>query len=106
MWARIWDVLVAGADLACRGGCGPQERSDAGKRAAAISKKPFPTHAIRICHRIDERVHLYSRLAIRCQTHDFPFIAVRLKPQIASELAVKQSQGIGKGNRQQVMQSP
>src|SRR5215831_15207979 len=52
----------------------------------------------------DERRQINSRLAVRGEPHHFPFIAVRLKPEVLREAAVKKSNRVGKRNRQQMFE--
>ncbi len=61
-------------------------------------------NAIGRCLQINEGRQVGARLPVRSETHDLPFIAVGLKPEKLSETAVKESDGVRKGNRQEVFE--
>ncbi len=62
-------------------------------------------HAVRIVVRHDEIAQIDSRFAVRCEAHDFPFVAVRSETEIVRKLRVKKAERIGPGNGPDVFEA-
>ena len=92
-------VFVARVNIGFRNAAGAEAGFDAGNRRGILAEQAMRIHAIRIVVRDDEIAQIDSRLAVRREAHDFPFVAVRSEAEIVRELRVEKAERIGPRNR-------
>src|SRR6202041_493197 len=77
-----------------------------GKRSHSISHEFSSVDAVGRSAQIDKRTEVHPWLAVWCEPHYFPFIAVSLKPKKLGKLAVEISHRVGERDRQYMIKSP
>ncbi len=77
-----------------------EARRHAGERRRAVGGQLFRVNAVRRRLQIDEGRQIHARLPVRCEAHDFPFVAVGLKAEKLRKCTVKMSHGIRKRNHE------
>ena len=78
---------------------GAEAGFDSGNRRRILAEQAVRINAIRIVVRDDEIAKADSRLAVRREAHDFPFVAVRSEAEIVRELRVEKAERIGPRDR-------